>query len=114
MYSDSDSLAVLYVVLCIQTQRAHVALCIQTQIARLYYTLCYIFRLRKPDCIICCVVYSDSESLAVLYVALCIQTLSLTAHVVLCIQAQTAWLYHVLRYVFRLREPTLHYVYRLK
>ena len=63
MYSDSESLAVLRIVLCIQTQKAW-----------LYYMLCYVFRLRKPGCVICFVVYSDSESLAVLYVLLCIRT----------------------------------------
>ena len=106
-YSDSESVTVLNVLLQLQTQSltAHVVLCIQTQTAWLYHMLCYVFRLRQPGCIIRCVMYSDSESLAVLYVALCIQTLSLTAHVVLCIQTQTAWLYYMLCYVFRLRKP---------
>ena len=82
MYSDSESLAVLYVVLCIQTQKAW-----------LYYMLCCIFGLRKPGCIIFCVMHSDSESLTVLHVVLCIQTqkICLYFYVVLCIRTQKAW-----------------------
>ena len=81
MYSDSESLAVLYVVLCIQTQKAW-----------LYYMLCCVFGLRNPGCIIFCVMHSDSESLTVL-------------HVVLCIQTQKICLYIMLCYVFGLRKP---------
>ena len=54
--------------------------------------LCCVFGLRKPGCIIFCVMHSDSESLTVL-------------HVVLCIQTQKVWLYFMLCYVFRLRKP---------
>ena len=81
IHSDSESLAVMYVVLCIQTQKAW-----------LYFMLCYVFRLRKPGCITHCVMYSDPESLAVLYVLLCIQT-------------QKAWLCYMFCCVFGLRKP---------